>query len=251
MSLVETPAILLRAHPYSETSKILRFYSRDMGVVAVVAKGVRKTGGRGGGGLSTLAEGILSFHHRDNRELQTFRDFSTSRYRRGLARDPRRFAGAAVLGEMVLQHAGSDPSPSLYARLSGGLDALEAVEDSVLLRTLLLEMWALIGELGYSPSVLRCIGCGEVLEAEEMGRFDFAEGGIHCSRCQSGEHGPRLGPVARIQLAGLVDGSFRGDLARPMAHLRLASDFITYHISGGFPLRSIEVLGMLISKDDA
>jgi DNA repair protein RecO len=251
VSLVETPAILLRAHPYSETSKILRFYSRDMGVVAVVARGVRKTGGRGGGGLSTLAEGILSFHHRDSRELQTFRDFAASRYRRGLARDPRRFAGAAVLGEMVLQHAGSDPNPSLYARLSGGLDALEGVDGDLFLRTLLMEMWALIGELGYTPSVLHCVGCGEVLGAEEMGRFDFAEGGIRCPRCQSGDHGPRLGPVARIQLAGLVKGSFAGDLARPLAHLRLASDFITYHISGGYPLRSMEVLVKLIPEDDA
>jgi len=251
VSLVETPAILLRAHPYSETSKILRFYSRDMGVVAVMAKGVRKAGGRGGGGLSTLAEGTLSFHYRDNRDLQTFRDFSASRYRRGLARDPRRFAGAAVLGEMVLQHAGSDPNPSLYARLSGGLEALEAVDDDLLLPTLLLEMWALIGELGYTPSVLHCVECGEALGAEEMGRFDFAEGGIRCPRCLSGDHGPRLGPVARIQLVGLVDGSFQGNLTRPMAHLRLASDFITYHISGGYPLRSMEVLVKLIPEDDA
>jgi hypothetical protein len=84
-----------------------------------------------------------------------------------------------------------------------------------------------------------------------MGRFDFAEGGIRCPRCQTVELGPRLGPVARAQLAGLVFGSLGEDLVRPMAHLRLVSDFITYHISGGFPLRSMEVLVKLIPDDDA
>ena len=97
----------------------------------------------------------------------------------------------------------------------------------------------------------QCVGCGDPLGEDEMGRFDFAEGGIRCPRCQSGEHGPRLGPVARAQLAGLVNGSLQGALVRPKAHLRLASDFITYHISGGFPLRSIEVLVKLIPEDDA
>jgi recombinational DNA repair protein (RecF pathway) len=128
---------------------------------------------------------------------------------------------------------------------------MEEIEGEKLLPTLLLEIWALIGELGYAPSVQRCVECGEELGDEEMGRFDFAEGGIRCPRCQTGDQGPRLGPVARAQLVALVHGSLRGPLMRPRAHLRLASDFITYHISGGMPLRSIEVLGKLIPDDDA
>jgi DNA repair protein RecO len=251
VSLVNTPAILLRAHPYSETSRILRFYSRDMGVVAVLAKGVRQAGGRGMGALSTLGEGTLTFYHRASRELQTFKDFSLLKDRRSLARDPRRFAGAAVLGELVLQHAGSDANPRLYSRLATGLDALEGVEEDWLLTTLLLEIWTLIGELGYAPSIRRCVTCERELEQEEMGRLDFAEGGVRCSRCLPEAQGPRLGPLARKQLSGLVDRSLEGQVMRPVAHLRLASDFITYHISGGTPLRSMEVLGKLVPEDNA
>lgn len=249
MSVVTTRSILLRAHPYSETSQVLRFYTRELGVLAVLAKGVRKTGGRHGGSLSTLTEGDLTVHFRDSRELQTFRDFSPVNARRGLAMTPERFAGAAVLGELVLQHAGSEGNPSLYSCLARGLDNLEKVDPDGLLTVLLLEVWALIGELGYTPSVRRCVVCGSELGAKEMGRFDFPEGGIRCPRCLIQTRGPRLGPRAREQLASLLERSLEGELIRPRAHLRLASDFITYHVSGGIPLRSMGVLEKLIPKD--
>ena len=251
MSLLTSPSILLRAHPFSETSQVLRFYSREKGVLGVLAKGVRKTGGRHGGALSTLAEGNLTLHFRENRELQTFKDFSPLNARRGLARDPRRFAGGAVLGELILQHAGSERNPGLYAGFGRGLDVLEQIGSDRLLTAILQEIWTLIGELGYGPSIRDCVACGNQLEPAEMGRFDFPEGGIRCPRCQTVARGPRLGPRAREQLAKMVERSLEEDLIRPRAHLRLASDFITYHISGGTPLRSMGVLEKLIPKDHA
>ena len=84
-----------------------------------------------------------------------------------------------------------------------------------------------------------------------MGRLDFPSGGIRCPDCWEGSQGPRLGPTARRQLHGLVRGALDEVLIRPRAHLRLLSDFITYHISGGTPLRSMEVLANLIPQDHA
>jgi len=251
MSVVTTPAILLRSHPYSETSRILRFYTRDAGVVAAMAKGVRRTGGRRGAPERTFGEGRLTFYLKETRDLQTYREFELENPRGGLSRDPLRFAGASVLGEAVLKHAGSDENPSLFRRLSNSLDALETEDRKALVRRILMELWGLVGELGYTPAVLACVTCGRELEGEELGRFDFAAGGLNCPLCQTGGQGPRLGPVARAQLRGLVTGSLEGELIRPRAHLRLASDFVTYHISGGTPLRSMEVLATLVPRDDA
>jgi recombinational DNA repair protein (RecF pathway) len=198
-----------------------------------------------------MAEGTLTLHFRENRDLQTFKDFSPLNSRRGLARDPRRFAGGAVLAELILQHAGSERNPELYAGFARGLDVLEGIESDRLLTSILQEIWTLIGELGYTPSVRNCVACGTHLDAAEMGRFDFPEGGIRCSRCPTVAEGPRLGPRAREQLARMVERSLEEELIRPRAHLRLASDFITYHISGGTPLRSMGVLEKLIPKEHA
>ncbi len=252
MSLATTPAILLRSHPYSETSQVLRFYSRDLGVLAVLAKGVRKAGGRRGGALSTFVQGDLTLYHKESRELQTFKEFSPgSTRRRTLGRDPLRLAGAAVLGELILQHAGSDRNPELFSALSSGLDAVDISAERALIPTLLKEVWSIIRELGYAPSLERCVSCGGGLGPDEQGRFDFAEGGMRCPRCQEGRHGPRVGPRAREQLRDLLEGTLPQDLQRSKAHLRLASDFITYHISGGSPLRSFHVLETLIPKNHA
>ncbi len=248
MSLLTTPAVLLRSHPYSETSQILRFYTFEAGVVGVMAKGVRKAGGKGGSGLSTFAEGQLVFYDRASRELQTFRSFAPEKHRKGLARDPARFAAAGILGEVVLQHAGADANPQLYLILNAGLERLEATPGAQILPPLLLELWGLIGELGYAPEVGACVACGRALDTETLGRFDFPAGGIRCPDCQEGSHGPRLGPGARDQLAALIAGVLPDPLLRPRAHLRLASDFVTYHISGGTPLRSMAVLAHLLPK---
>jgi DNA repair protein RecO (recombination protein O) len=251
VSALTTPAILLRHHPYSDTSQILRFYTRDVGVVAMVGKGVRKVGGRRGGALSTFAEGHLAFYYRRSRELQTFKDFSADRARMGISRDPLKLAAASALGELVLQHAGEEPNPSLFLRLSRGLDDLERGPVPDVVGILLLHLWGLIGELGYAPGVEECIACGRSFSPQELGYFDFGGGGILCSACLEGQRGPRLGPGAREQLRGFLKGDPPEEILRPRANLRLTSDFITYHISGGTPLRSLEVLATLMPKDDA
>ncbi len=120
-----------------------------------------------------------------------------------------------------------------------------------LLTTLLVQLWSLIQGLGFGPLIHECVECGRAFQGDEMGRFDFPAGGLRCSSCPSDAGGPRLGPVARAQLKGLMEGEAPRELILPRAHLRLASDFITYHISGGTPLRSFAVLATLISGSDA
>lgn len=251
MSILSTDAILLRSYPYSETSQILRFYSKSRGALSAIARGVRKSGGRKGGGLGSFSEGLLNVQYRENRDLQTFRDFSTTNPRRGLARDPRRLAAASVLAELILQHAESEANPALFSDLGLGLDAMESAERSVLIPNLLAYLWSLIGSLGFAPLVEECVECGRGFGDDEMARFDFGAGGLRCQACTQQHRGPRIGPVARSQLQDLLNGSVQENLTKPGTHLRLVSDFITYHISGGTPLRSMAVMVNLTTEPDA
>ena len=57
MSLVSTPAIVLRTYRYSETSKIVRLATRDYGVQSAIAKGVLRPRSAFGAALETLSEG--------------------------------------------------------------------------------------------------------------------------------------------------------------------------------------------------
>ena len=57
MSVVSTPAVLLRSFNYSETSRVLRLYTKDLGLVSVMAKGIRRAGAHGQGGIDTFSRG--------------------------------------------------------------------------------------------------------------------------------------------------------------------------------------------------
>ena len=245
MTLVTTRGVLLRSFPYSETSRILRFYTDTLGQVGVMARGARAGSGKSGTGLDTFAEGALTLHVKHTRDLQTLHDFSPTHPRRALAGDVRRFGGASVLAEIVLKHAGEDANPTLFDALSSGLDRLTEAAPDLVIATLLREGWRLVATLGYRPVVEACVECGGA-PGDAITRFDFAAGGIRCASCSRVESGPRLGPGARAQLAALLDDPEVPLLERPKAHLRLLADFVAYHISDGRPLGSFEVLaGML------
>lgn len=249
MSLVRARAILLRSHPYSESSRVLRFLTDAGGVVGVMARGVRRPSS-GGSGLDIFAEGDLTYHMRETRELQTYKEFSVTHARRGLGADPARLAAAAVLAEFVLRHAEQGEAGALFECVSGALDRLERAESADVVGHLLAEGWRLIATLGFHPDLSHCARCGEPVGDEGIARLDLAQGAIMCDRCMP-EHvaagvGPRLGPRARGQLRTLLTGNVPHDLERPGAHLQLLSDFATYHLGGTRPLGAFRVLAALL-----
>lgn len=251
MAVVSTDSVVLRTFPYGETSLILRFYTRELGIVGVMAKGARKRGSRGAGVPSTFSRGVLTVYVKDGRGLQTMKDFATDRPRRAMGRDFLRFAAASVLGEILLRHAGEEGNPRLFFRLDDALDRVETVAAGELVPTLLAQGWTLVSELGYRPVLDRCIRCGAQPGEGEMGRFDFSAGGILCSGCMAGEPGPRIGPRAREQLRMLLEGRSDPDLPKLRAHLRVLEDFVTYHVSEGRPLDSFRILLDLLDSTEA
>lgn len=247
MSAVSTRGVLLRSHPYSETSRVLRFLTEDHGVVGVMAKGIRK--GTRGSGVDLFAEVVLTLHMKPGRDLQTLGEFSPTRPRRGLGSHPLRLACAGVLAELVLRHHGEAPSRDVFLSLGHGLDRLESAPEEAVAGTLLAEGWGLVSALGFHPQVERCTVCDDPLGKDEVGRFDFDAGGVRCAGCARGTVGPRVGPGAREQLLALLQGDIPVALERPRAHLQLLSDFVTHHVSGVRPLEAFRVLAAFLPPD--
>jgi DNA repair protein RecO (recombination protein O) len=250
MSVVSTPAVLLRSFNYSETSLILKLYTKDLGLVSVMAKGVRRAGARGQGGIDTFSRGELTAYVRPTRDLQTFKEFAVEEAGASLGRDVLRFAGASVLAEIVLSHAAPYPSPQVFECLTHGLRRIEAESRAGLIGAGLAEGWLLVATLGYEPQIHGCVRCGRALGSSEVSRFDFSAGGVRCSDCAFEHSGPLLGPGARQQLVALLQGTAPEALGKPRAHLRLLHDFVTYHISGPKPLKTFRVFGTLAGFDE-
>ena len=242
MSLVTTRAILFRAHAYSETSQVLRFYTEDLGLVGVMARGSRRQASKGRGAVDTFGEGVVVLSYRPTRELQSLREFSPTVVRLGLGGSLARLSAASVLAEVVLKHAGQERHPELFARLSSALDLIAEEPDESMLAMFLARSWEVVALLGFAPELGHCTTCGRLLGEEEMGTFDLVAGGVCCSACSNVAEGRRLGPVARRQLGSLVEGRVPPELRKPGAHLGLLDDFVTVHMLGGRRLQSFQFL---------
>lgn len=250
MAPVTTRAVLLRAHDYGDSSRILRFYTKGYGLVSVMARGARGRSGKGVTTLATFASGDLTVYMKRGRDLHTMKEFVCSNIRGNLATEMLSFSAASAAAELVLSHAEADPQPSVFETLEAGLDALCDVDAASLLPgTSLAVLWTITNSFGFAPQLDSCVRCAKPLVEDELGRFDFSAGGMLCMNCSEGAAGPRVGPIARNQLAALVSGHVPADLSHTRRHLGLVSDFIACHVLNK-PLKSLRFLGSMLPADD-
>jgi DNA repair protein RecO (recombination protein O) len=237
MTLVMTPAVVLRTYRYSETSKIVRLATRDLGVQSAIAKGALRPNSRFGAGLELLSEGTAQLYYRDNRDLQTLAAFDVERLRRELAQDLGRFAAAAALAELMVHIAPPAPLPAAFAALVSALDDLIAVPTQTLDAMGVRAVWLLLGVLGFEPSLRQC-----VRDATPVGSdgtpitFSTGEGGVLCEACARGlapGSATRLPAAAWRDLCDLLDPTAalpHYDAAHAAAHRRLAARFVRHHL---------------------
>ena len=93
MPLLATPAIVLHAFDYLESSRILRLMTREGGVRSVLAKGARRSSRRFGSAVDLFAQGSAQLYVKPGRDLDTLSTFDVERSRPELAEDLGRFAG--------------------------------------------------------------------------------------------------------------------------------------------------------------
>ena len=69
--IVRTEAFVLKAVRFGETSMIYRLFTRDRGVVPVMAKGARRPKSRFGASLGTFHRLLVTYYQKEGREVQT------------------------------------------------------------------------------------------------------------------------------------------------------------------------------------
>ena len=247
MSLLTTPAVVLQTYRYSETSKVVRLATRELGVQSAIAKGALRPKSRFGAGLELLSEGVAQLYFRETRELHTLSAFDLLNLRRDLAADIGRFAGAAALAQVMLKMAPPASLPAAYDALIAALDALEAASPDRADATAARAIWRLVAVLGFEPSLATCVRDGVAIEAagDAPVAFSVAEGGAFCPRCAPALAQPstRLpGPAYRDLLALNDPGADLPvlDLSHAAAHRRLVARFVRYHLGDAGPLSALD-----------
>ncbi len=245
MALVTTPAVVLQTYRYSETSKVVRLATRDLGVQSAIAKGALRPKSRFGAGLELLSEGTAQLYFRETRELHTLAAFDLANLRRDLAAEVGRFAGATALAEVMLKMAPPAPLPAAYDTFTTALDALASASPEAIDVAGVRGIWLLLGVLGFEPSLVACVRDGTAIapDGQDPVPFSVADGGVACPHCTPTQPFTRLPRQDYRDLLALTDAREelpRLDALHAAAHRRLVARFVRHHFGETGALSALE-----------
>ncbi|OGF16409.1 MAG: DNA repair protein RecO [Candidatus Eisenbacteria bacterium RBG_16_71_46] len=250
MALVQSEGIVLKTHALGDTSRIVVAYTRDHGLVKLVAKGARRTPSRFGYSLEPLSRARFRFYHKPDRDLHLLSQAETLDPIGSRLGDLTRLAHAQAAIELIDRLVwGEEPHEELYDLLARTLGcAVEAPLAALPAVTIAFELQA-ASLLGYRPRLEACAGCGGPLSPRRL--FSPARGGMLCDAC--GETGAGTIHLSADALAGLsllvsrplAEAGDYLEVRRAGEILRVVEAFMREHFQRFHGLRSLEVLRSL------
>jgi DNA repair protein RecO (recombination protein O) len=248
--LTRCEGIVLRTYALGDTSRIAVVYTRELGLVKLVAKGARKTPSRFGVALEPLTHGRYVLYHKVDRELQLLSQADTLAPHGAQLTELSRLSHAQAAAELVDRLVwGGEPHQELFELLCEALDLAERVAPAaVALVTVGMEL-RIAALLGYRPRLDACVECGGLMSARRL--FSAARGGMLCDRCAAMEPGAvglsadALGSMALLLDRPLAEAVEMVDARRAGELQRVAEDYLRAHFQRFAGLRSLEVLRSL------
>ena len=254
MPLVRSEGIVLKTHALGDTSRIVVVYTREQGMVRLVAKGARRTPSRFGFALEPLSRGRYVYYHKPDRELQLLSQADTIEATGSRLTDLTRLAHGEAALELVDRLVwGEEPHPELYDLLTEALEAVASAPLAALPAVTISFELQLASLLGYRPRLDACARCGGALSAARL--FSPAEGGLLCDSCASRAVEGGIVTLSADALAGLAllltrpvreAGDFL-EVKRTGEILRVIEAFLRHHFQRFQGLRSLEMLRALQS----
>lgn len=179
-------AVVLRTQNLGETSRIAHVYSRQHGLLKLVAKGARRPKSRFGAAFDSghLVQAV--FYRSRTSDLHTVSEASISW--RPSCRDhslERTRVIAAGLEIPLRAAAPETPILALYNNLCSFLGLVDSTPEAGHPGILLDFVLRSLGNLGYHPTLDRCISCRKEIRDRSAG-FSLQSGGLACHRCGSG-----------------------------------------------------------------
>jgi DNA repair protein RecO (recombination protein O) len=182
--LYKTEAIVLRSMDLGEADRVLTVLTPRLGKLKVIAKGVRRTRSRLGGGLEPRGDVHLVLAV--GRTFDVVTSVALENPHLGLRNDLHSTAAAWYLVELTDRFCeGAADSIGAFQLLGAGLSALDAgdaVQREVIARWFELH---LLDEMGFRPELGRCLECGAEI-TPDGNFFSAVAGGVLCPSCGGG-----------------------------------------------------------------
>jgi len=254
VALVRAEGIVLKTYPLGDTSRIVVAYTRELGMVRLVAKGARKTPGRFGFSLEPLSRSRFVFYHKADRELHLLSQADTIEPTGSRLAQLTRLAHAQAAAELIDRLVwGEEPHPELFDLLAQLLGAVSrAPEASLPALTIAFDL-QVASLMGYRPRLDACAGCGAPMSPRRL--FSPARGGLLCDRCAAIESTIQLSADALAGMALLLSRPVEQaaeflEIKRAGEIQRVVEMFLMHHFQRFRGLKSLELLRS-VAEDEA
>src|SRR5262245_8666015 len=261
MALVRCEGIVLKTHALGDTSLIVVAYTREHGLLKMVAKAARKTPSRFGFALEPLSRSRFILYHKPDRDLHLLSQAEVLEPTGSRLTDLARLAHGQAALELIDRLVwGEEPHVELFELLAAALRGVASAPIGTLPAfTIAFELQA-ASLLGYRPRLDACANCGTAISPRRL--FSPARGGLLCDRCAAVEAGAIA--LSADGLAGLAlllsrpvgeagDWLGLGEVKRTGEILRVVESFLRHHFQRFQGLRSLEMLrslpGFDVTKD--
>ena len=129
--IISAESIVLHSRRYGDSSRIVTLYTRELGKVNVVAKGVRTTKSTIGAALEPLSHCRCTIYHGRNKELHTLSQAETITQRRNLT-TLEHLQGGLMMCEAIMRTQTQEQSDEhVYELLNKALEGAPAWSDCV------------------------------------------------------------------------------------------------------------------------
>jgi DNA repair protein RecO (recombination protein O) len=180
-------AIVLRHTDWGEADRLLWLFTREIGKVQVVAKGVRKPRSRKAGHLEPFTRVELQLAH--GRDLPIVTQAEAKDVYLTLREDLVRLGYASYTIELLDRFTYEEgENIGLYRLLSETLSRINKEADPAF--AVRYYEVRLLDLVGFRPQLVHCVNCGEEIQAEDQ-FISFEKGGVICPKCGAKEAGVR------------------------------------------------------------
>jgi DNA repair protein RecO (recombination protein O) len=185
---LKTEAVVLRSMRFGEADRILHIYTRNLGRVSAIAKGVRRARSRFGGRLEPFFRLEIELHEGRGELLTVTGAQTVEAYPRLRSSAPALDAASRACDAVGRLFETSEPHPGVFHLLCRQLSLLDerapqGGESTWAWPAALSFRLKLLLAAGLAPQLAACASCGE---REHLVGFSGAAGGVVCTACEAG-----------------------------------------------------------------
>ncbi|MEO2015244.1 MAG: DNA repair protein RecO [Fuerstiella sp.] len=188
MSTEKAEAIVIKQVDFSESSRVVTFFSKEFGKLSALAKGAKRLKGPFDAALDLLSTCRIVFIHKSSGTLSLLTQASlVSRFSPVSGSLNSLYSGYYVADLLCSLTEDEDPDPEIYGLAHRALKELSDPEADSAASVIQFEI-GLLRQAGLFPNLSECSVCGQPVTTESKYAHWVSQGGLLCSDCHRQEY---------------------------------------------------------------